>query len=156
MKGAPLIASWTAGLEDLSKIARVVADHLLNSPGRPFVLWLSGDLGAGKTTFAKELMQALGVAKNIPVLSPTYTYMTEYDSTNGLLAHMDLYRLVDGDVDSVEMLLSGREFRGLIIEWPERARHSSLIEKTAELKFSILSDHREGDLALRRQIDMSQ
>ncbi len=150
-----MIASWTAGLEDLAKIARVVAEHLLNTSSRPFVLWLSGDLGAGKTTFAKELMHALGVPKNVPVLSPTYTYMTEYDSTSGLLAHMDLYRLVDGDLDSVEMLLSGRSFSGLIIEWPERARQSSLIEKTAELNFLILSDKQDGDAELRRQISMS-
>ncbi len=142
-----VITSWTAGLDDLAKISREVAEHLLKAKAEPFVLWLSGDLGAGKTTFAKDLLYALGVPRNVPVLSPTYTYMTEYESTNGLLAHMDLYRLVDGDTDSVEMLLSGRVFRGLIIEWPERARHSSLIEKTFVLHFAILGDDE------RRQIE---
>lgn len=143
-----VITRWTAaGLGDLSEIAQVVAERLLNAKAHPFVLWLSGDLGAGKTTFAKELLYALGVSRKIPVLSPTYTYMTEYDSTNGLLAHMDLYRLVEGDVDSVEMLLSGRFFRGLIVEWPERARHCSLIERSFAVNFTISSD------VERRQIE---
>lgn len=131
---------WRARLEDLPMVAKEVNKLLLSDVPKTFSLWLKGDLGAGKTTFARELLRELGVPEAVPVLSPTFTYMTEYETPGGFIAHMDLYRLVDGDEDSVEMLLSGRSFKGLIIEWPERAPESSFIQKTHEISISATED----------------
>ena len=129
------LKTWTVKREELAKVAEYVADTLLKS--KKFSLWLRGDLGSGKTTFAGELLYALGLPRNVPVLSPTFTFMNEYQTKCGLVAHIDLYRLSDGDTDAVDFLLSGREFSGLILEWPERSLDSSLITKTHELRFSF-------------------
>jgi tRNA threonylcarbamoyl adenosine modification protein YjeE len=137
--GQKTIKQLTVGLDNLNDVADSVATSLMNSKKKPFVLWLVGDLGAGKTTFAGALFHALGVPQGVPVLSPTYTYLTEYKTDLGLCAHMDLYRLVEGDLDSLESLLSGRDFKGLVVEWPHRASGSPLLEKTHEIKFEFAS-----------------
>lgn len=131
--------TWVVRLKDLRKIAEEIKPLLIQQ--NPFTLWLSGALGAGKTTFAAELLHVLGLPDRVPVLSPTYTFMTEYETTYGVMAHLDLYRLAEGDDDSVEALLSGRKFAGLIIEWPERALDSPLIASTHQLHLS----HGEAD-----------
>ena len=140
MTKAKASRTWKAREEDLPQVAKEACQLLAPFDPKPFILWLKGDLGAGKTTFARELLRQFGVPKTIPVLSPTFTYMTEYETPGGLMAHMDLYRLIDGDEDSVEMLLSGRNFRGLIIEWPERTPHSPFIQKTHEISISATDD----------------
>jgi tRNA threonylcarbamoyladenosine biosynthesis protein TsaE len=55
------------------------------------VVLVSGELGAGKTTFVRGACHALGV--NGPVTSPTYTIGQVYAGTDGEIAHLDLYRL---------------------------------------------------------------
>jgi tRNA threonylcarbamoyl adenosine modification protein YjeE len=126
--------TFVVQLQDLRKVAQEIKPLLIGHT--PFILWLRGGLGAGKTTFAAELLHVLGLPDRVPVLSPTYTFMTEYETSHGVVAHLDLYRLADGDEDSIEALLSGRKFAGLIIEWPERALDVALITSTHELHLS--------------------
>jgi len=57
------------------------------------VIALEGDLGSGKTVFAKAFALALGITDNIT--SPTYNIVKEYDSGDMKLFHMDVYRLSD-------------------------------------------------------------
>lgn len=81
------------------------------------VVCLTGDLGAGKTTFTKGIAKALN-APYEPV-SPTFTIVNQYDGTPTLY-HFDLYRLVsEADLFSIDFdsyLFSGGV---LVIEWPE-------------------------------------
>ena len=83
------------------------------------VLTLQGGLGAGKTSFARYLLQELGVTGDIP--SPTYTLVQDYETPLGVIHHFDLYRLHSPeDLEELgwhEALASGVS----IIEWPERA-----------------------------------
>ncbi len=83
------------------------------------VLTLQGGLGAGKTSFARYLLQELGVTGDIP--SPTYTLVQDYETSLGLIHHFDLYRLnAPEDLEELgwhEALTCGVS----IIEWPERA-----------------------------------
>lgn len=82
---------------------------------------LSGPLGAGKTTFAQGLAQAIGIAE--PISSPTFVLMNEYlDGTIPLL-HLDAYRMEGWEYDELrdaglEEFLSRTDAIRLI-EWPE-------------------------------------
>lgn len=60
-------------------------------------MWLEGELGAGKTFLARGILRALGLPTAIPVASPTFTLVNEYEVAAGRVAHMDLYRLSEAD-----------------------------------------------------------
>jgi tRNA threonylcarbamoyladenosine biosynthesis protein TsaE len=91
-------------------------------PGRSdlfAVVYLSGDLGAGKTTLTRGFLRALGVVG--AVRSPTYTLVEIYELAGWTAVHLDLYRLSDpAELDNLGL----REWAGAghlwLIEWPER------------------------------------
>lgn len=86
----------------------------------PFVLGLSGDLGAGKTTLVGGLLAALG--HRGPARSPTYALIEPYRLADRDIYHCDLYRLRDpSELDDLGLrdLLVGANV--LLVEWPERA-----------------------------------
>ena len=82
------------------------------------VFALTGDLGAGKTTLARGIIQAL--CGDIEVPSPTYTIVQTYETPEFELWHCDLYRLEKPD-DIFELgLFEAMEDAACLIEWPER------------------------------------
>jgi tRNA threonylcarbamoyladenosine biosynthesis protein TsaE len=96
-----------------------VAAQALPPQSLPFVVTLAGDLGAGKTTFARALLQALGVTGHIR--SPSYALLEPYEAGGWLALHLDLYRL--GDAEELEMLglRDYHQGRSLwLVEWPGR------------------------------------
>jgi tRNA threonylcarbamoyladenosine biosynthesis protein TsaE len=81
---------------------------------------LAGDLGAGKTTLVRGLLDALGVTG--PVRSPTYTLVETYRVGDRNVHHLDWYRLAgEGDLEGLGFreLLGGGQW--VLAEWPERA-----------------------------------
>ncbi len=74
-------------LDDTSKLASIITKNLF--PG--FIIGLTGDLGAGKTTFTKYLAKEMGILANIN--SPTFTILKIYEHEKLNLYHMDVYRL---------------------------------------------------------------
>ena len=101
----------------LRRLAQEVAFAL--RPGD--TLALEGDLGAGKTTFARALIRALSGSDEIEIPSPTFTLVQSYETTRFEVAHFDLYRLTDPD-ELKELGLDHALKRGIaVIEWPERA-----------------------------------
>jgi tRNA threonylcarbamoyladenosine biosynthesis protein TsaE len=83
----------------------------------PCVVLLIGELGAGKTTFAKGLLEGLGLATPDQVSSPTFTLIHEY----GRAYHIDLYR-IENERDLATLGLEELLERDavLIVEWGER------------------------------------
>lgn len=96
-------------------LARRLAPALLDGG----VVFLRGELGAGKTTFARALLRALGVGERVK--SPTYSLLERYTVNGRDAFHLDLYRIADtgelewlglDELDSPETLV--------LVEWPER------------------------------------
>ncbi|KAA2315466.1 tRNA (adenosine(37)-N6)-threonylcarbamoyltransferase complex ATPase subunit type 1 TsaE [Pseudooceanicola sediminis] len=83
------------------------------------VLLLSGGIGAGKTHFARCLIQSLlTLPEDVP--SPTFTLVQEYDTRKGPLWHADLYRLTD-PLEAIELGLEDAFEQAIcLIEWPDR------------------------------------
>jgi tRNA threonylcarbamoyladenosine biosynthesis protein TsaE len=88
------------------------------------VVYLQGDLGAGKTSCARSLLHTLGVTG--PVRSPTYTLVDTYDLPRLTCTHVDLYRLQSAD-EVQELGLRDLAAPGglMLIEWPERGGHAA-------------------------------
>ena len=121
-------------LIDTESVGRLIANAL----SYPSCVYLNADMGAGKTTLTKSIINALGYTGT--VTSPTYNLIQEYPVDNGVVYHMDLYRLQDPEELSflaLEDLWSDNSI--FLIEWPQNgdgylvpASHRISIEKNAK------------------------
>ena len=85
------------------------------------VVYLEGELGAGKSTLARALLRALGVAGAIR--SPTYTLVERYPVPGGEAAHLDLYRLAAAsELDFLGLDELSAEAGLWLVEWPDRGQ----------------------------------
>ena len=119
-------AATAALAETLAKVAR---------PGD--IIALVGDLGTGKTTFARAFIRASGVGDEVP--SPTFTLVQTYDGGAGPIHHFDLFRLTAA-AETEELGMDEAFADGIcLIEWPDRMGARLPIDRL-EIAFSMVAD----------------
>ena len=106
----------------------------------PQVVYLHGDLGAGKTTLVRGALRALGYEG--AVRSPTYTLLERYELDGQVIVHFDLYRLADPEeLHALGLRELLEEAAMLFFEWPERGE-GLLPPATLTLRFDLEGDGR--------------
>lgn len=129
------------------KLAAVIASQNLQA----FKLYLSGELGAGKTTFSKYFLKALGVEETIK--SPTYTIIESYVAGDFNIDHIDLYRIEEQDLYDLGFLEDDHKI--WLIEWPEKGGESLpepdlllVLERNESLSMQLLPKSEFGQQAV--------
>ncbi len=98
------------------------------------VITMTGDLGAGKTTLVRGLIEALGHEGEVP--SPSFAIVQPYEDIDPPVWHADLYR-IENPAEMAELGLDSLGSGVLIVEWPERAGPGAWPE-ALRLKLEIL------------------
>ena len=133
---------WRALLDEpgLSGLAAALAR---SAPDR-YVVFLRGELGAGKTTFARAFVRSL--LPGVRVKSPSYALVEPYELPEGSLYHVDLYRISDAsELEALAVREMAAAGNGLLVEWPERAL-GALPEPDLEVRLEHAEDRRVLDL----------
>lgn len=137
-------ATETASALETEALAAALAAEL--RPGD--IVLISGDLGAGKTTFVRGALRALGITE--PVTSPTFTVARRYTTPDGVeLSHLDLYRL--GTLDDEDPALLDDELGGsriAFVEWPEVGE--AWVAGQGRVAARVALEHAGGDRRLVR------
>ena len=101
-------------IQETSEIAQEISDYFVF----PNCIYLHGTMGAGKTTFTAAILAALGYQG--PVTSPTYNLIQEYQLENGVVYHMDLYRIEDAsELEFLALEDIWNTDSMFIVEWPQ-------------------------------------
>ena len=113
------------------------------------VAYFHGEIGVGKTTFIRHLinnLQQLNKINLTEVTSPTFNLVNEYDVGNFIIQHYDLYRLTDYSEIKNIGLLENKEVVTLV-EWPEKIKKS--IDKKIDLFFEYSDDLKKRYLTIK-------
>ena len=131
-------------LEKMNEFAAQFAAELpRTAPRRAHIVGLSGELGAGKTTFVQAVARALGVQES--VTSPTFVILQRYKTAHPLftnLVHVDAYRLSPKEKDTIGFADYLNNPRNLIlVEWPENLpRGAGFPADVPILKFETMNE----------------
>jgi tRNA threonylcarbamoyl adenosine modification protein YjeE len=129
---------WSVRLPDEQATAEL-AHELAGVVGGGDLVTLSGDLGAGKTTFARALIRALTGDPHEETPSPTFTLMQFYEGEHFPIVHADLFRIADGaELDELGWEEASEKALA-IVEWPERAGGALTADRSA-IRLDIAPD----------------
>src|SRR5690242_18304595 len=132
---APRGASFSLTLPDEEATRRFATD-LASALEPGDLITLSGDLGAGKTTFARALIRHLAADETIEVPSPTFTLLQSYELPRFTLVHFDLYRITSA-AELAELGFDDvPDSAVVLIEWPDRAA-GALPANRLDIAFSL-------------------
>src|SRR3990172_975102 len=113
-----MITEWTRELDEPGVVR--LAELLALKVGRGDVVALSGELGAGKTTFARALIRAVLQQADTEIPSPTFSLRQSYTSPRLEIEHFDFYRLSDASEARELGFEDAIEHGVVVVEWPER------------------------------------
>lgn len=116
----PAAATWNIDLAD-ERATEALADEIADLVHADDIVTLSGDLGAGKTTFARALIRKLAGDPTLEVPSPTFTLMQVYPTPAFHIVHADLYRIERPEELAELGWEEAAEGALVVVEWPERA-----------------------------------
>ena len=135
---------YLSSLEELQGQAAVFVHSLQPHPEHALLVTLSGELGAGKTSFTQGVARALGIEE--PVTSPTFVLQKVYrlsGSAFDQLVHIDAYRL-EGETSLVPLGFSevyADPANLMVIEWPEQVQ-TQLPRPDHQLHFAVAGEGR--------------
>ncbi len=138
---------------DTAAIAEKLAEVVVSNNLQTLKVYLSGELGAGKTTFSKYFLKALGVEETIK--SPTYTIIESYRVDDLEIDHIDLYRIQEEDLYDLGFLEDDHKL--WLIEWPEKGGDSLpecdlllSLERSESLNMTLLPKTEVGQQVLSK------
>ncbi len=121
--------------EDTKNMAKDIAPFLKNN-----IIFLNGEIGAGKTTFTKYLVEVYGLSDE--VCSPTFALENRYETKNGLIIHFDLYRIKsEEELDMIGFFDTLKEDATILIEWADKFNIEKYIKNYKIMSFKILDDN---------------
>jgi tRNA threonylcarbamoyladenosine biosynthesis protein TsaE len=127
-----------------SQSTEALADALATTLPDRAVIYLHGELGAGKSTLARALLRALGVVG--PIKSPTYTLVERYSLSGSEAVHLDLYRIAGaGELDFLGLDELAASAKLWLVEWPERGG-SALPAADLQVNLSVSGEGRMAEL----------
>ena len=127
-------------LEHLNSLSQKVADKLIKND----CIFLIGEIGVGKTTFARYLinyLQEKNGEKITEVLSPTFNLLYEYDLNNLKIMHYDLYRIRDEKELKQLGIFFDKQDTIKIIEWPQLINFP--LSEKLEIHFDYVKNEKE-------------
>ncbi len=119
-------------VEDTKNMAKDIAPFIKNN-----IIFLNGEIGAGKTTFTKYLVEIYGL--NDEVCSPTFSLENRYNTKNGLIIHFDLYRIKnEEELDMIGFYDTLKEDATILIEWADKFNIEKYIKNYKIISFPCL------------------
>lgn len=104
--------------KNVSETINLASEFISKLPEKNCIIFLNGDLGAGKTHFTKGIFKGLGFENFLEINSPTFDIVNSYQIQNLKINHLDLYRLENIDTEDELWLEEIINENGLsIIEW---------------------------------------
>ena len=120
--------------ETTKELAKIFSNYLKGGE----IIFLYGEMGVGKTTFVKYLINQLLIKKNLQtteVTSPTFNLLNEYEVDNLIIKHYDLFRLKnESEIQNLDLFDQNKNTITLI-EWPELIEKEN-VKKTIDLVFN--------------------
>ena len=113
--------AWSKDVANEQAVAELAAEFAAQVRP-PLVIYLQGDLGAGKTTFARAYIHALGYEGYVK--SPSYGLLETYRAGGQDVLHLDLYRIEEPEeLEYLALRDLYRESTVLMVEWPDRGKN---------------------------------
>ena len=138
-----------SSLDETKQLAEKLASFLTEENNYPISIHLSGDLGTGKTTLVKEVLNYLGIENFIN--SPTFTLIEPYEINDLKIFHIDLYRVEKiTELSAIGLEEYLQEANSInFIEWPERG---SGFLKDPDIAISL---HHQGETTRKCEVQTS-